>query len=99
MSSTNSTGPSLPSGTIAVDASATSANGIPMAAAPAAPTKQARRATSGERAEKMRCMKSIATMSPIPSAISVAQLIAAPCAGSESWPKSNGPMPSGIVNP
>jgi hypothetical protein len=72
---------------------------MPTTAVPAAATKQARRAVSGERAEKIRCMKSMATMSPMPSATSVAQLIGAPCAESVSWPRSNGPIPSGIVIP
>ena len=72
---------------------------MPTMAVPAAPTKHARRAVSGERAEKIRCMKSMATMSPMPSATSVAQLIVAPCAGSVSCPRSNGPMPSGTVIP
>ena len=57
---------------------------MPTIAVPAAPTKHARRAVSGDFAEKIRCMKSMATMSPMPSAISVAQLIGAPCAGSVS---------------
>ena len=49
--------------------------------------KQALRAVSGDFAANTRCMKSIATMSPMPSAISVAQLMVAPCAGSVIWPE------------
>ena len=57
---------------------------MPTIAVPAAPTKQARCAVFGDLAEKIRCMKSMATMSPMPSATSVAQLIVAPWAGSVS---------------
>ncbi|GFG52641.1 hypothetical protein MAGR_40820 [Mycolicibacterium agri] len=35
----------------------------------------------------------------MPSAISVAQLMVAPCAESVIWPKSSGPMPSAIEMP
>ena len=66
---------------------------------PPAPRKQARRADSGERAEKIRCMKSIATMSPTPSEISVAQLITAPDSALVSCSRSRGPMPAGMVMP
>ena len=44
-------------------------------------------------------MKSIATMSPMPSESSVAQLIGAPASVEVSCSKSNGPMPSGIAKP
>ena len=64
-----------------------------------APMKQARWAISGVRAPKMRCMKSIATRSPTPSEISVAQFTGAPWEGSVSWPRSKGPMPSGTERP
>ena len=63
--------------------SETSAYATPMTAVPAAPVKQDRRAISGLRAEKIRCMKSMATMSPMPSATSVAQLIGAPASVGE----------------
>lgn len=78
---------------------ATSANGTPTRTVPPAPRKPARRADSGERAEKIRCMKSIATMSPIPSDTSVAQLITAPDSALVSCSKSNGPLPAGMVMP
>ncbi len=78
---------------------ATSANGTPTRTVPPAPRKQARRADSGERAEKIRCMKSSATMSPTPRDTNVAQLITAPDSGLVSCSKSNGPMPSGMVMP
>ncbi len=64
-----------------------------------APMKQERRATSGDFAPKMRCMKSMATRSPMPSEISVAQLIGAPDSALVSCSKSNGPRPSGITMP
>ncbi len=62
--------------------STTIPNGTQIATTPVAAPKQALRAVSGDFAAKIRCMKSIATMSPMPSAISVAQLMVAPCAGS-----------------
>ena len=61
--------------------------------------KQAFRAVRGERAEKIRCMKSMATMSPMPSEIRVAQLIGAPPATVVSCSKANGPIPSGALSP
>ena len=70
-----------------------------MATVPAAAVKQALRAASGDLAENTRAMKSIATMSPMPSATSVAQLMTAPCAGSDSWPSAKGPVPSAILRP
>jgi hypothetical protein len=57
---------------------------------PAAPTKQARRATSGEHAEDPP-HESISMTSPMPSATSVAQLTVAPSAELVSCPRSNGP--------
>ena len=61
--------------------------------------KQERRATSGDLAPKMRCMKSMATRSPMPSEMRVAQLIGAPASALVSCSKSNGPMPSGMTMP
>ena len=78
---------------------ATIANAMPMTAVPAAPVKQDFWAVSGLRAAKIRCMKSIATMSPMPSAMSVAQLIGRAGAGLVSCSKSNGPMPSATSKP
>ena len=78
---------------------ATIANATPMIAVPAAPVKQDFCAVSGLRAAKIRCMKSMATMSPMPSATSVAQLIGAPALVWVSCSKSNGPMPRATSNP
>jgi len=55
--------------------SATMENGTPMITVPAEPAKQAFRAVSGLSAAKTRSMKSMATMSPRPSAAMVARLM------------------------
>ncbi len=98
-SSTNSTGPSSSSGMMECAASTTRPNGTQIATVPAEALKQALRAASGDLAANTRCMKSIATMSPMPSAIRVAQLMTAPCAGSDSCPSANGPVPSAMSRP
>jgi hypothetical protein len=78
---------------------ATSAKIVPTTAVMMAAVKHARRATCGLRAPNTRCMKSIATTSPMPSATRVAQLIGAPWAALVSCSKSNGPIPSGMTMP
>jgi|GEM_PF-4732905 len=50
-------------------------------------------------AAKIRCMKSMATMSPMPSATSVAQLIGAPADVDVSCSVSKGPMPGSMWKP
>ncbi len=88
-----------PSPTIDTAASATNDNGTHSSRMPVAAEKQARCAARGDRAENTRCIRSIATRFPRPSATIVAQLIAAPCIGSVSCPKSVNPDPSGCENP
>ncbi len=70
--------------TIETAASATNDRGTHNSRIPVAAEKQARCAACGDFAENTRCIRSIATRLPRPSATIVAQLIAAPCTGSVS---------------
>ena len=80
-------------------ASATKDNGIHSISRPAAAAKQAFCAPPGVRAENTRCMRSMATRLPRPSAMMVAQLMTAPDSLDVSCARSPAPMPSGALKP
>jgi hypothetical protein len=80
-------------------ASATNDSGMHSIRMPAAAAKQAFWAPRGVRAENTRCIRSMATRLPRPSAMMVAQLMTAPDSLEVSCARSPAPMPSGALKP